>query len=265
MHLRRYARYVLRIHVRHGGTKPCLENKEVVIQLTSPRTLKEVQSLNGKLAGLNRFLSKLTEKSLPLFKTLKKCTTKGDFCLITEAEEASAQLKKHLAELPLLVAPRPREELIMYLYGTHGAVSAVLMIDRDSMQTHVYFIIKELKKTQINYSPMHLVVALVFAAKRLRKYFQANPIVVITDQPIKQVISKPNALGRLQKWSVMLGEHNISYRPQTAVKGQILAYFIIENTDDAEELPQEKEIPQEPWIHRWILMCRWIKRGLYSY
>ncbi|GKF94558.1 hypothetical protein Tco_0284258 [Tanacetum coccineum] len=42
----------------------------------------------GKLAGLNRFLSKLADKSLPLFKTLKKCTKKGDFRWTTEAEEA---------------------------------------------------------------------------------------------------------------------------------------------------------------------------------
>ncbi|GJU08430.1 reverse transcriptase domain-containing protein [Tanacetum coccineum] len=61
---------------------------------------KEVQSLNGKLAGLNRFLSKSADKSLPLFKTLKKCTKKGDFRWTTEAEEAFTQLKQHIAALP---------------------------------------------------------------------------------------------------------------------------------------------------------------------
>ncbi|GJU52417.1 reverse transcriptase domain-containing protein [Tanacetum coccineum] len=59
------------------GIKPCLEKIEVVLQLPSPRTIKEVQSLNGKLAGLNRFLSKSAEKSLLLFKTLKKCVKKA--------------------------------------------------------------------------------------------------------------------------------------------------------------------------------------------
>ncbi|GJW91548.1 reverse transcriptase domain-containing protein, partial [Tanacetum coccineum] len=92
-----------------------------------------------------------------------------------------------------------------------------------------YSVSKALKETEINYSAMEkLILALVFAAKRMRKYFQAHPIVVITDQPIKQVISKPDASGRLQKWSVLLGEHNISYRPCTAMKGQILADFLIE-------------------------------------
>ncbi|GJS74455.1 reverse transcriptase domain-containing protein [Tanacetum coccineum] len=78
-----------------------------------------------------------------------------------------------------------------------------------------------------------LVPALVCAAKRLHRYFEAHSIVVITDQPIKQMISRLDVAGRLQKWGVMLGEHNITYRPQTSMKGQILADFLIEKSDDA--------------------------------
>ncbi|GKF28078.1 reverse transcriptase domain-containing protein [Tanacetum coccineum] len=111
--------------IEPDGIKPCPEKTKAVIQLPSPRTMKEVQSLNGKLAGLNRFLSKSADKSLPLFKTLKKCTKKGDFRWTTEAEEAFTLLKQHIAALPTLVAPRP------------GAISAVLLTDRDSVQTPV--------------------------------------------------------------------------------------------------------------------------------
>ncbi|GJV86268.1 reverse transcriptase domain-containing protein [Tanacetum coccineum] len=112
--------------------------------------------------------------------------------------------------------------------------------------TFVYLLIKE---TEINYSAMEkLILALVFAAKRLRRYFQAHPVAVITDQPIKQVISKPDASGRLQKWSVLLGEHNISYRPRTAVKGQILADFLIEKPETDAVLPQSEVNLPEPWI-----------------
>ncbi|GKB28898.1 reverse transcriptase domain-containing protein [Tanacetum coccineum] len=93
-----------------------------------------------------------------------------------------------------------------------------------------------------------LVLSLVFAAKRLRRYSQTHPITVITDQPIKQIISRPDVAKRLQKWSNMLGEHNITYWPRTSVKGQILADFLIEKPD--ENLPDTSvvETPQEPWI-----------------
>jgi ribonuclease HI len=193
-------------------------------------------------------LSKLADKSLPLFKTLTKCTKKGHFHWTAEAEEAFQQLKQHIAALPKLVAPRPGEELIMYLSVTHGAVSAVLLTDRNSVQTPIYFVSKALKKTT-NYTAMeNLVLALVFAAKRLRRYFQAHPIAVITDQPIKQVISKPDASGRLQKWSVLLSEHNISYRPRTAIKGQILADIIIEKPYTDTPPSKSKVTQQEPWV-----------------
>nr|GFC85857.1 reverse transcriptase domain-containing protein [Tanacetum cinerariifolium] len=105
------------------GIKPCPDKTSAVLQLPSPQTIKEVQSLNEKLASLNRFLSKSAEKSLPLFQTLKKCIKNSDFHWTTEAKHAFQQLKEHLSALPLLAAPKPQEELIMYLSATHGAIS----------------------------------------------------------------------------------------------------------------------------------------------
>ncbi|GJS19893.1 reverse transcriptase domain-containing protein [Tanacetum coccineum] len=198
------------------GIKPCPDKTEAVLQLPSPRTIKEVQSLNGKLASLNRFLSKSAEKSLPLFKTLKKCIKKSDFHWTTEAEQAFKQLKQHLSELPLLVAPKPKEELIVYLSATHGSISAVLMTEMGTVQTSVYFISRALQGPKLNYTPMEkLVLSLVFAAKRLR--------------------------------SATLGEHNITYRPRTSVKGQILADFFVEKSDESPSDTSVVETPQEPW------------------
>ncbi|GJR42866.1 reverse transcriptase domain-containing protein [Tanacetum coccineum] len=194
------------------------------------------------------FLSKSAEKSLPLFKTLKKCIKKNDFHWTPEAEQAFKQLKQHLSELPLLVAPKPKEEMIVYLAASHEAISAVLMTERDTVQTPVYFVSRALQGPKINYSPMeNLVISLVFTAKRLRRYFQAHPIAVITDQPIKQIMSRPDVAGRLQKWNVMLGEHNITYRPRTSVKGKILTDFLVEKP--YENLPETPaaDIPQDPW------------------
>ncbi|GJZ97629.1 reverse transcriptase domain-containing protein [Tanacetum coccineum] len=159
------------------GIKSCPDKTKAVLQLPSPQTIKEVQSLSGKLASLNRFLSKSVKKSLPLFKTLKRCIKKSDFRWTPEAEQAFKQLKQHLSELPLLVAPKPKEELIVYLSASYGAVSTVLMTERGTVQTLVYFISHALQGSELNYTPMEkLVRSLVFAAKRLRRNFQAHPI-----------------------------------------------------------------------------------------
>nr|GEX63651.1 reverse transcriptase domain-containing protein [Tanacetum cinerariifolium] len=202
--------------ITREGIKPCHDKTEVVLQLPSPRTIKEVQSLNGKLASLNRFLSKSAKKSLPLFKTLKKCIKKSDFHWTSEAEQAFKQLMQQLLKLRLLVAPKPKEELIVYLSASYRAISAVLMTKRGMVQTPVYFIRRALQGPKLNYTPTKkLVLSLVFAAKRLR--------------------------------SVMLGEHNITYRPRTSVKEQVLADFLTEMSDESPPDASVVETQQESW------------------
>ncbi|PWA81898.1 reverse transcriptase domain-containing protein [Artemisia annua] len=106
--------------------RACPDKTEAVTNLPSPKCLKEVQKLNGKLASLNRFLSKSAEKSLPFFKTLKKCTKKSDFHWTKEAEEAFQQMKKVIADLLTLTAPIEGEELIIYLAAAKEAVAGRL-------------------------------------------------------------------------------------------------------------------------------------------
>ncbi|GKB28089.1 reverse transcriptase domain-containing protein [Tanacetum coccineum] len=94
-----------------------------------------------------------------------------------------------------------------------------------------------------------LVLALLSASRRLKRYFQAHTIVVITDQPIKQLLSKSEINGRMLKWKFELEGHDIQYRPRTSIKGQILANFIIERPDEEspdEPMAEPGELP-EPW------------------
>ncbi|GJR82200.1 reverse transcriptase domain-containing protein [Tanacetum coccineum] len=86
--------------------KVCPDKADVVLSLPSLGCLKDVQKLNGKLATLNRFLLKSAEKSLPFFKTLKKCTKKSDFQWTQEAKVAFRQMKKLIADLPMLTADK---------------------------------------------------------------------------------------------------------------------------------------------------------------
>ncbi|GJW61855.1 reverse transcriptase domain-containing protein [Tanacetum coccineum] len=122
------------------GLRVCPDKVEAVISLPSPKCLKESQKRNGKLASLNRFLSKSAEKSLPFLKTLKKCAKKSDFQWTTEAEMTFKQMKKLIVELPMLTTPKEKKEVIMYLVAAKEAISAVLMMKRDGKQTPIYFV-----------------------------------------------------------------------------------------------------------------------------
>ncbi|GJS51748.1 reverse transcriptase domain-containing protein [Tanacetum coccineum] len=186
--------------VNTDGLKVCPDKADAVLSLPSPRCLKDVQKLNGKLASLNMVLSKSAKKSLPFFKTLKKCTKKSDFQWTQEAEAAFKQMKKLIAELPMLTAPKENEELIIYLAAAKEAISAVLMTEREGKQIPVYFVSRALRGPKINYNPMEkLVLALLSASRRLKRYFQAHAIIVITDQPIKQLLSNSEISRRMLK------------------------------------------------------------------
>ncbi|GJW61616.1 reverse transcriptase domain-containing protein [Tanacetum coccineum] len=136
----------------------------------------------------------------------------------------SQQMKKSIAELPMMVVPQEKEELIIYLAASKEAISVVLMTERDGKQIPIYFVSQALRGPEINYTPMEkLVLALM--------------------------LSNPEVTGRLLKWSFELEEHDIQYRSRTSVKGQIIADFIVERLkdnleytlmEDAEELP-------DPW------------------
>ena len=75
-----------------------------------------------------------------------------------------------------------------------------------------------------------LILALVTTSRKLRPYFEAHTVEVPTEYPMKQILHKPETSGRLIKWAIKLSEFDIRYKPRTAVKGQILTYFIMEFT-----------------------------------
>ena len=73
-----------------------------------------------------------------------------------------------------------------------------------------------------------LAFVLVTAARKLKPYFQAHTIIVLTDLPLRRAISSPEVARRMALWAVELSEFAIQYRLRTAIKGQAMADFIAE-------------------------------------
>ena len=137
------------------------------MELEPPKTIKEVQSLNGKIAALNRFVSKATNKCLPFFHTLRKSFEWTDEC-----QKAFEELKKYLSSPPLLSLSKPGEELYLYLAISQVVVSAASVREEDGCQKLVYFISQALQGAEESYPQMEkLTFALVTAARKLKPYF----------------------------------------------------------------------------------------------
>ena len=89
-------------------------------------------------------------------------------------------------------------------------------------EQNLTFIGTELQKIE------KLAYTLIMASRKLRQYFQSHHIVILTDQPIKEILQKMSNSGRMVKWSVELSEYSLEFRPRRAIKAQILADFVAE-------------------------------------
>ena len=74
------SRKFLEFMVSQRGIEANLEKVQAILDMTSPKTIKEVQKLTGRIAALNRFISKATDKCLSFFKTLKRAFIWTDKC-----------------------------------------------------------------------------------------------------------------------------------------------------------------------------------------
>ena len=103
--------------------------------MASFKTVKEVQKLTGRIATLNRFISKVTDKCLPFFKTLKQA-----FVWIDECEKAFQEFKRYLSNPPLLSPSKKGENLYLYVAMSVIAMSATLIQEEDKRQLPVYYV-----------------------------------------------------------------------------------------------------------------------------
>src|SRR5512140_3768476 len=93
-----------------------------------PVRVHDVQKLTGCLAALSRFISRLGEKALPLYRLMKKS---DKFEWTPEADAAFAELKAMLSTHPVLVASISEEPLLLYIAATRQVVSTVLTVKRE--------------------------------------------------------------------------------------------------------------------------------------
>ena len=103
--------------------------------MVSPRSVKEVQKLTGRIAALNRFVSRATDKCLPFFKTLKRA-----FAWTDECEAAFQELKRYLSNPSFLSSSKGGENLYLYLVVSTTAVSAALIREEAKKQLPVYYV-----------------------------------------------------------------------------------------------------------------------------
>ncbi|GKU99462.1 hypothetical protein SLEP1_g12312 [Rubroshorea leprosula] len=166
--------------VSRRGIEVNLEKIKAVAEMEPPKSVKDVQRLTGRVAALHRFISKSADKCLP--------------------------------SPPLLTKADDGEILYLYLGISDEAISSMLVREEGKQQKPVYYISSVLHGAEVRYSGAEVrysiaekvALTVVTLARKLRPYFQSHPIIVLTNQQLRQILQKPECLGRLIKWAVEL-------------------------------------------------------------
>jgi len=145
------------------GIQANLDKCQVVIEMRSPKTFKEIQRLTGRIASLIRFLPWIAEKARPIMNLLKK--TKK-FKWDQEYEQAFQNLKLTLATLPLLIKLDSLKSLIIYPLVSGKAISTVTIQENKGT---IYFVSQILHEAETRYQLIKKVaLTLVYVAQRLQ-------------------------------------------------------------------------------------------------
>ena len=83
----------------------------------------------------------------------------------------------------------------------------------------MYYTSQAFQGAEANYPRLEKIAfTMVVASRKLRHYFHANLIVIMIDQLIRKTMNEIDAAGRLVQWAIKLGQFDIEYRPQIAIK-----------------------------------------------
>jgi hypothetical protein len=97
---------------------------KAILRMDPPNSKKGAQWLAGRMASLNRFISRSAERNLPFFEILKSAKV---FQWGLAQQKAFEELKQYLIDLTTLISPSSGAPLLLYIAASHAAVSAALV------------------------------------------------------------------------------------------------------------------------------------------
>src|SRR3954466_1212879 len=178
--------------VSERGIEEKPEKIKAIMTLQKPASIKVVQRITGCVAALSRFISRLGETSIPLYRLLRKS---DQFVWDDEADDALESLKKQLTQAPILAAPKPKEPILLYISANNRAVSAVVVVEHMEvgkeypLQRPVYYVSEVLTLSKRCYPHWQkLVLGVFMASQKLKHYFQEHSIIVVSSAPLADII-----------------------------------------------------------------------------
>jgi hypothetical protein len=139
------------------GIKANPDKIKALANMEEPKSIRDMQKLTGRIAALNRFIHRSANRSLSFFKVLHNA---NKFDWRQEQREAFNSLRDYLTKMTKMTAPDPKDTLLLYILASHSAVSATLVLERETegslrhVPVYFFFISEALSGSKIFYSEL---------------------------------------------------------------------------------------------------------------
>jgi hypothetical protein len=147
--------------------------------------------------------------------------------VVIEQQKAFDELKEHIQQLPTLSSSELDQPLILYVSASHTTVSGALVQEKEIMkndkkiaqQVPIYFVSEALAGSKKYYSEMEKICyTVVMSAQKLRKYFEAHRVTILTNQPFNDIFGNKDSSDKIDKWAIEFSKHVIYFEKRSALK-----------------------------------------------
>lgn len=206
----RYLGYV----VNAAGLLVDPEKIQAILQIPTPKNVKDVRRLVGLASWYRRFIPNFSTLLTPLFGLLKKNTP---FLWNSGCETAFEAIRNHLTTAPILTCPNFELPFIVQTDASDFGLGAVLTQVQEGQEKVICYLSRSLTKVERRYSTVEKeCLGVLFAVEKLRPYLLGSKFTVITDHySLKWLYSIKDPIGRIARWAVRLQQYDfeVIHRP----------------------------------------------------
>ena len=208
--------------VGKGNIKPDPIKTEKILNLTRPKTKKDVRKICGLINYYRKFIPFFSHKIAPLTSLLKK-ENPNQIVWNEDCEIAFEEIKHALASDPILAIPDLNKEFIVRADASSKAIGAVLLQKHNDILKPCYYISRKLLERECNYPIREKeCLAIVFALHQFSKYLLMNSFIIQSDhKPLTFLKMNKTKNARLLRYALSLQPFAFKVEPIKGTKNCI--------------------------------------------